>query len=108
MNTFSLYHKRQIDEQHLLLNYLPPHKTDGKRREASGEDDAALSSVEIGRNGLTPSENVDVLPDMTYELRHFVHLIENNSLQLSERERMHTIQTLAVLDGIRQCCDIKF
>ena len=45
MNTFSLYHKRQIDEQHLLLNYLPPHKTDGKRREASGEDDAALSSV---------------------------------------------------------------
>ena len=71
-------------------------------------DDAALSSVEIGRNGLTPSEDVDVLPDMTYELRHFVHLIENNSLQLSERERVHTIQTLAVLDGIRQCCDIKF
>ena len=70
-------------------------------------DDAALSSVEIGRNGLTPSENVDVLPDMTYELRLFVHLIENNSLQLSERERMHTIQTLAGLDGKRQCCDLK-
>ena len=71
-------------------------------------DEVALSSIEVGQDGLTPSESVDVLPDMTYELRHFVHLIENDSLQVSAREQMHTSQTLAVLDGIRQCCDIKF
>ena len=28
-DTFSVYHKYQIDEQHLSLHYLPPHKTKG-------------------------------------------------------------------------------
>ena len=28
-DTFILYHRCQIDEEHLSLHYLPPHKTKG-------------------------------------------------------------------------------
>lgn len=71
-------------------------------------DDEALASIEIDESGKTPSDDVEVLPDMTHELRRFVHLIERGSLQLAEREQYHTEATLSILDGIRSCCDIKF
>lgn len=89
---------RRFDAGRLDLSQYSPMKL----------DDGALASIEIGADGKTPSDAVEVLPDMTHELRRFVHLIERGSLQLAEREQYHTEATLGILDGIRSCCDIKF
>lgn len=70
-------------------------------------DDAALATILVGEDGGTPSDDVPVLPEMTHELRYFVHLVEKGSLQLAARDQMHTDATLAILDAIRSCCDMK-
>ena len=88
------------------------HRYDGDRLDLSRFDmkrldDDALASIELDGDGKTPSDTVQPLPTMAHELRHFAHLVEKKSVQLAAFDLAHAEGVMAILDGIRHCCDIK-